>query len=290
MLRRYDQVMAEREDQLKLYNKMLAGDYSHMIIKHQQEQLEQMQESNRDIVQQLIPQLIANQEEISDDFDTVSKSRKRQRHSIEGTKQANNFNCSIKSNQNEINNYEVQSQEPVGKSLKTELCFVEPPAKISISPRNNSALELDLPESESFEESESRMNEESRENYKIIQNYYEMRHNRKETSIRKKHIRRCAKELKKDFPCLYNCGKEYATDAARNMHMRTKHNEVTKTERDRKARDIIRNCGLKNNSEIVQKLSMLTKQQQQQLEVELLNQSKKGSQDKENHWVQSSEN
>jgi transcription elongation factor Elf1 len=104
------------------------------------------------------------------------------------------------------------------------------------------------------------MDEESGENYKIIQNFYDMRHNRRETSIRKKHIRRCAKELKKDFPCLYNCGKEYATDAARNMHMRTKHNEVTKTERDRKARDIIRNCGLKNNTEIVQKLSMLTKQ------------------------------
>ena len=38
--------------------------------------------------------------------------------------------------------------------------------------------------------------------------------------MRKKHVRRCAKELKKEFPCLYNCGKSYATDAARNMHMR----------------------------------------------------------------------
>ena len=72
---------------------------------------------------------------------------------------------------------------------------------------------------------------------------------------RKKHHRRCAKELIKDFPCLYNCGKAYATEAARNMHMREKHNEVTKTERDKKARDIIRRCGLKNNSEIVNKLS-----------------------------------
>lgn len=87
-----------------------------------------------------------------------------------------------------------------------------------------------------------------------------MRLQRKESNFRKKHIRRCAKELKKDFPCLYNCGKEYATDAARNMHMRTKHNEVTKTERDRKARDIIRTCGLKSNTEIITKLSMLTQQ------------------------------
>ena len=52
--------------------------------------------------------------------------------------------------------------------------------------------------------------------------------------------------------------------------MREKHNEVTKTERDRKARDIIRKCGLKNNSEIVSKLSLLTKQQQKQLQNELL--------------------
>jgi hypothetical protein len=39
------------------------------------------------------------------------------------------------------------------------------------------------------------------------------------------------------------------------MHMREKHNEVTKTERDRKAREIIRTCGLKNNTEIISKLS-----------------------------------
>ena len=39
----------------------------------------------------------------------------------------------------------------------------------------------------------------------------------KRDNIRKKHVRRCAKELKKEFPCLYNCGKEYATDAARTI-------------------------------------------------------------------------
>ena len=122
----------------------------------------------------------------------------------------------------------------------------------------------------------------------MIQNFYEMRLQKKENNLRKKHVRRCAKELKKEFPCLYNCGKEYATDAARNMHMRTKHNEVTKTERDKKARDIIRTCGLKNNTEIITKLSMLTKQQQHQLESELQNQGK--GQDKENHWDQKVDN
>ena len=62
--------------------------------------------------------------------------------------------------------------------------------------------------------------------------------------------------------------------------MREKHNEVTKTERDRKARDIIRTCGLKNNTDIVTKLSLLTQQQQSQLQTELM-QSLKG-QNKEN--------
>lgn len=90
----------------------------------------------------------------------------------------------------------------------------------------------------------------------LIQNL-EARQSKKE-SLRKKHVRRCAKELKKEFPCLYNCGKVYATDAARNMHMREKHNEVTKTERDRKAREIMRNIGLKSSSDIVGKLSSLT--------------------------------
>jgi hypothetical protein len=90
----------------------------------------------------------------------------------------------------------------------------------------------------------------------IISNF-EVRPSKKE-SLRKKHVRRCAKELKKEYPCLYNCGKEYGTDAARNMHMREKHNEVTKTERDRKAREIMRNIGLKSSSDIINKLSSLT--------------------------------
>lgn len=65
------------------------------------------------------------------------------------------------------------------------------------------------------------------------------RSNDAEKAKRKTVHRRTAKELNKKFACLYNCGKAYATDAARNMHMREKHNDVTKTERDRKAREII---------------------------------------------------
>lgn len=48
--------------------------------------------------------------------------------------------------------------------------------------------------------------------------------------------------------------------------MRDKHNDVTKTERDRKAREIIRNFGLKNGQDIIQKLSQLTQAQQTQLQ------------------------
>lgn len=83
----------------------------------------------------------------------------------------------------------------------------------------------------------------------------------KRETQRKKVNRRTAKELNKKFHCLYNCGKSYATDAARNMHMREKHNDVTKTERDRKARDLIKTFKLNNNSEIVNRLSELTQVQ-----------------------------
>jgi len=80
--------------------------------------------------------------------------------------------------------------------------------------------------------------------------------------LRKKHRRRCNEELEKDFICLYNCGKSYATDAARNKHMRDKHNDVTKTERERKARDIIVKFSLKNSQDIVSRISQLTMPQQ----------------------------
>jgi hypothetical protein len=92
----------------------------------------------------------------------------------------------------------------------------------------------------------------------IIENIERQGVPRVQHSLRKKHVRRCAKELVRQFKCLYNCGKEFATDAARNMHMRKKHNEVTKTERDRKAREIINMCNLKNNQETLRKLSNLT--------------------------------
>ena len=55
--------------------------------------------------------------------------------------------------------------------------------------------------------------------------------------------------------------------------MRDKHNDVTKTERDRKAREIIRNFSLKNSQDIVAKLSQLTQAQQNQLQTQLLMQS-----------------
>ena len=51
----------------------------------------------------------------------------------------------------------------------------------------------------------------------------------------------------------YNCKRQLAKEEF--MLAREKHNEVTKTERDRKAREIIRTCGLKNNVEIINKLS-----------------------------------
>ena len=53
------------------------------------------------------------------------------------------------------------------------------------------------------DQSTSLNNEDSKDaNLKIIQKYYDMPFQRKENTFRKKHIRRCARELKKEFPCL----------------------------------------------------------------------------------------
>lgn len=107
-------------------------------------------------------------------------------------------------------------------------------------------------------------------------------------SMRKKHVRRCAKELTKNYRCLFNCGKEFASDASRNMHMRKKHNEVTKTERDRKIREIIRKSNLKNNQETIDKLSQLTFHQLSQIDCELAKESKENDKEQNTNLENSS--
>ena len=53
MLVQYDQALSEREGQLKLYKRMLQGDFSHVSMQKRHDAI--MIESNKDLVKQLIP-------------------------------------------------------------------------------------------------------------------------------------------------------------------------------------------------------------------------------------------
>lgn len=56
-------------------------------------------------------------------------------------------------------------------------------------------------------------------------------------SGRKKHLRRCANEIEKSFPCPYdNCGKYYGSEGSLNLHMKLKHNAGSKTDREKAAK------------------------------------------------------
>ena len=57
---------------------------------------------------------------------------------------------------------------------------------------------------------------------------------------RKKHNRRCAKEISKDEVCPYkNCGKLYGSEGSLNLHMKLKHNGGNKTDRERLAKSLV---------------------------------------------------
>lgn len=66
-------------------------------------------ESNKDIVKQLIPQLIANKEEDSLALDTISKSRKRTKFADGASANPANFNSYLRSSEKDFK-YETQSQ------------------------------------------------------------------------------------------------------------------------------------------------------------------------------------
>ena len=49
---------------------------------------------------------------------------------------------------------------------------------------------------------------------------------------RRKHMRRCAKEILKSFRCPYeNCKKSYGSEGSLNLHIKIKHNGGNKTDR-----------------------------------------------------------
>lgn len=69
-----------------------------------------------------------------------------------------------------------------------------------------------------------------------------MHHNffEKYKSGRKKHFRRCAKEIDKNQICPYTkCQKWYGSEGSLNLHMKNKHNAGSKTEREKIAKIIV---------------------------------------------------
>lgn len=57
---------------------------------------------------------------------------------------------------------------------------------------------------------------------------------------RKKHNRRCAKEINKDERCPYpSCGKYYGSEGSLNLHMKLKHDGGNKTDREKLAKSLV---------------------------------------------------
>lgn len=58
--------------------------------------------------------------------------------------------------------------------------------------------------------------------------------------MRKKHVRRTAKEIERSFVCPYqNCSKVYGSEGSLNLHIKIKHNGGNKTDREKLARNLI---------------------------------------------------
>ena len=59
-------------------------------------------------------------------------------------------------------------------------------------------------------------------------------------SARKKHNRRTAKEINRQYICPYkNCQKVYGSEGSLNLHIKIKHNGGNKTDREKLAKTII---------------------------------------------------
>ena len=58
--------------------------------------------------------------------------------------------------------------------------------------------------------------------------------------MRKKHVRRTAKEIERSFICPYgNCTKVYGSEGSLNLHIKIKHNGGNKTDREKLAKNLI---------------------------------------------------
>ena len=68
-------------------------------------------------------------------------------------------------------------------------------------------------------------------------NYEDLKENK--PNGRKKHIRRTAKEIAKEFKCPYKCGKLYGSEGSLNLHMKLKHAGGNKTDREKTAKSLV---------------------------------------------------
>lgn len=84
-------------------------------------------------------------------------------------------------------------------------------------------------------------NEKIREVLKIMKyydsNYDDLRDNK--PNGRKKHNRRTAKEIPKEYRCPYKCGKLYGSEGSLNLHMKLKHAGGNKTDREKTAKSLV---------------------------------------------------
>ena len=98
-------------------------------------------------------------------------------------------------------------------------------------------------------------------------------------SGRKKHIRRCANEIRRALACPYaKCSKSYASEGSLNLHIKLKHNGGNKTDREKIAKSIV--FAKANGMTICQELALqvnlppgIIEKAAEQLGVELDNQS-----------------
>ena len=78
-----------------------------------------------------------------------------------------------------------------------------------------------------------------------------------EKAERKKHNRRTAKEIARQYICPYrNCGKIYGSDGSLNLHIKIKHNGGSKTDREKLAKTIIVAFMKGNLTQVIDKIDL----------------------------------
>ncbi len=99
-------------------------------------------------------------------------------------------------------------------------------------------------ENQSLLEELKKISEERNSHYRNLIQMNASQYSRSDTEEkkehRKKHNRRCAKEINKNELCPYaSCGKYYGSEGSLNLHMKLKHGGGNKTDREKLAKSIV---------------------------------------------------